>query len=51
LLYYLIEAFRGRPLSPRAQEIGFRLGFAVVGSLMVFTLFNDTVLEVLRRLA
>jgi regulator of sigma E protease len=42
LLYYLVEAARGRPLSPRAQEIGFRLGFAIVGSLMIFTLVNDT---------
>jgi regulator of sigma E protease len=51
LLYYILEAIRGRPLSPRAQEIGYRLGFAVVGSLMIFTLFNDTILEVLRRMA
>ena len=51
LLYYILEALRGRPLSPKAQEIGFRVGFAVVGSLMIFTLFNDTILEVLRRLA
>jgi regulator of sigma E protease len=50
LLYYILEAIRGRPLSPRAQEIGYRLGFAVVGSLMLFTVFNDTVLEVVRRL-
>lgn len=50
LLYYFIEAARGRPLSQRAQELGFRLGFAVVGSLMIFTLLNDTVFEALRRL-
>ncbi|WP_328765940.1 RIP metalloprotease RseP [Devosia aurantiaca] len=43
LLYYLIEAVRGRPLSMRTQEIGFRFGFALVMGLMVFTLFNDTV--------
>ena len=48
LLYYFIEAIRGRPLSQRAQEIGFRVGFAIVGSLMIFTLLNDTILEVLR---
>ena len=29
LLYYAIEAARGRPLSQRAQEIGFRVGFAI----------------------
>ena len=42
LMYYLIEAVRGRPLSIKIQEIGFRIGFALVLSLMVFTLFNDT---------
>ncbi|KKB78048.1 zinc metalloprotease [Devosia soli] len=45
LLYYLIEAVRGRPLSLRVQEIGFRFGFALVLALMVFTLFNDTVFD------
>ncbi len=45
LLYYLIEAVRGRPLSMRIQEIGFRFGFALVLALMVFTLFNDTVFD------
>jgi regulator of sigma E protease len=42
LLYYVLEAIRGRPLSLRVQEIGFRFGFALVLALMVFTLFNDT---------
>ncbi len=41
LLYYLIEAVRGQPLSQRVQEIGFRFGLAVVFTLTVFTLFND----------
>ncbi|AVF05416.1 MULTISPECIES: RIP metalloprotease RseP [Devosia] len=45
LLYYFIEAARGRPLSMRIQEIGFRFGFALVLALMVFTLFNDTVFD------
>ena len=44
LLYYISEAIRGRPLSQRAQEIGYRVGFAIVGSLMIFTLVNDTLL-------
>jgi regulator of sigma E protease len=26
LLFYAIEALRGKPLSERAQEIGFRVG-------------------------
>jgi regulator of sigma E protease len=49
LLYYLIEALRGRPLSQKAQEIGFRVGFAIVGTLMVFTLVNDTLFSMLRH--
>lgn len=43
LMYYLYEAVRGRPLSPRVQEIGYRIGFFLVCSLMVFTLINDLV--------
>jgi regulator of sigma E protease len=48
LAYYLIEALRGRPLSQRVQEIGFRFGLVLVFTLMAFTLVNDTLLEVLR---
>lgn len=43
LLYYAAEAIRGKPLSMRVQEIGFRFGFALVVTLMIFTLFNDTI--------
>jgi regulator of sigma E protease len=41
LLFYAIEAARGRPLSERAQEIGFRVGLAIVLMLMIFATFND----------
>lgn len=41
LMYYLVEAVRGRPLSMRVQEFGFRFGFIIVISLMIFTLVND----------
>ena len=41
LLFYLIEAVRGRPLSERAQEIGFRIGLAMVLMLMIFATYND----------
>jgi regulator of sigma E protease len=41
LLFYAIEAVRGRPLSERAQEIGFRIGLALVVMLMIFATFND----------
>ena len=43
LLFYAIEAARGRPLSERAQEIGFRIGFAFVVMLMLFATWNDIV--------
>lgn len=41
LLFYIIEAVRGRPLSDRAQEIGFRIGLALVLMLMIFATWND----------
>ena len=47
LLFYLIEAVRRRPLSERTQEIGFRIGLAVVLMLMMFATWND--LGTLRR--
>jgi regulator of sigma E protease len=43
LLFYAIEALRGRPLSDRAQEIGFRIGLAIVVMLMLFATWNDLV--------
>lgn len=41
LLFYAIEAVRGRPLSERTQEFGFRIGLALVVMLMLFTTVND----------
>jgi regulator of sigma E protease len=41
LLFYAIEAVRGRPLSERAQEVGFRIGLAIVVMLMIFATVND----------
>lgn len=41
LLFYAIEAARGKPLSERAQEVGFQIGFAIVVMLMIFATFND----------
>ena len=41
LLFYGFEAARGRPLSDRAQEVGFRIGFAIVLMLMVFATYKD----------
>lgn len=42
LLMYGLEAVRGRPLSPRVQEVVFRFGFAMILTLMVFATWNDT---------
>lgn len=41
LLFYAIEAVRGRPLSEKAQEIGFRIGFAFVAMLMLLATWSD----------
>jgi len=41
LLFYAIEAVRGKPLSERAQEVGFRIGLALVLMLMIFATFQD----------
>ena len=41
LVFYAIEALRGRPLSPRLQDLGFRIGFALVIMLFIFVTFND----------
>jgi regulator of sigma E protease len=50
LLFYLVEAVRGRPLSERAQEMGFRIGLALVLMLMVFATYHD-ILHLSSRLA
>jgi regulator of sigma E protease len=41
LLFYAIEAVRGRPLSERAQEYGIRVGIAIVAVLVLFSASND----------
>jgi regulator of sigma E protease len=41
LLFYAIEAVRGRPLDQKAQMIGFRAGMALLGSLFLFATWND----------
>ena len=41
LVYYGIEAVRGRPLSERAMQMGFRVGLAAVLMLMIFATWND----------
>ncbi|HEY5047136.1 MAG TPA: RIP metalloprotease RseP [Rhizomicrobium sp.] len=41
LLYYGFEAVLGRPLGARAQDVGFRLGLAVMLGLLLLATFND----------
>lgn len=43
LLFYGIEAVRGKPLNERAQEIGLTIGFALIVSLMLFATYNDVI--------
>ncbi len=43
LLFYFFEWMRGRPLGPRAQEYGFRVGMILVFSLMILATWNDLV--------
>ena len=41
LLYYMVEIFKGSPVSERTMEIGQRMGFALLGLLMACALYND----------
>jgi len=43
LLFYGVEALRGRPLGPRAQEYGFRIGLFLVFAMMLLATRNDLV--------
>ncbi|MCB1477015.1 MAG: RIP metalloprotease RseP [Rhodobiaceae bacterium] len=43
LLFYGIEAARGRPLSQRVLDIGYRIGLALVLMLMIFATWNDLI--------
>lgn len=41
LVYYGLEAIKGRPLSERFMQVTQRIGIAMVAGLMVLALFND----------
>jgi len=41
LLYYLVEIFKGSPVSERAMELGQRLGLTLLLFLMAFAFYND----------
>ncbi|MEM8936203.1 MAG: site-2 protease family protein [Pseudomonadota bacterium] len=41
LVYYAYEAVAGKPLGPKAQAFGFRIGVVLLASLMLFVTWND----------
>jgi regulator of sigma E protease len=41
LLYYTAELIKGSPVSERAWEIGQKVGFALLVTMMAFALYND----------
>jgi regulator of sigma E protease len=41
LMYYIVEFFKGSPVSERAMDIGQRVGLALLGILMTIALYND----------
>jgi regulator of sigma E protease len=43
LMFYAIEALRGRPLLPRTQDYGYRVGFAIIASLFLVISLHDLV--------
>lgn len=43
LLFCLVEAVKGRPISERALEVSFRIGLAIVSMLFIFVIGNDLV--------
>ena len=43
LLFFVIEAILGRPLSLQKREVAQQVGFVLLMMLMVFALYNDLV--------
>ncbi|MCA1366019.1 RIP metalloprotease RseP [Bradyrhizobium sp. BRP14] len=41
LMFYAVEALRGKPVGPAAQDLAFRIGFAMVLTLTAFAAWND----------
>jgi regulator of sigma E protease len=41
LMYFIIEAIKGSPLSDKIQLFGFKLGIFLVVGLMSIALYND----------
>ena len=49
LVYYAVEAMRGKAMNERAQQFGFKIGIMLVTSLMIFATYND-ILRLTRQL-
>ena len=43
LLFYALEGAQGRPVAEKFQEWGYKVGFAFIAGLMLFTIYNDIV--------
>ncbi|MGY9106350.1 MAG: site-2 protease family protein, partial [Alphaproteobacteria bacterium] len=43
LVFYMFEALLGRPVKPKIQEIGFRIGFILVIALMIWVTSKDLI--------
>lgn len=43
LVYFAVEAIKGKPLGEKAQEIGYRVGFGMILLLMGFAFYKDIV--------
>jgi len=41
LMFYALEAVRGQPLDQRKQELGFRIGLAILATMMFAAIFGD----------
>jgi len=41
LLYYMVEIFKGSPVSEQVMEVGQRVGLSLLGLLMACALYND----------
>lgn len=41
LMFYAVEALRGKPVGAAAQDVAYRIGFAMVLMLMIFATWND----------
>ncbi|MBP9691807.1 MAG: RIP metalloprotease RseP [Alphaproteobacteria bacterium] len=43
LLFYILEILKGKPISEKAQEWGFRIGFGLIVGLMLLSTWNDLI--------